>query len=152
MILLLTIEEFKKKAEPNFYNPVLIEFKFLETDYGFHLSGSAVSYESQLTYNSGDISISIFHAFLEVPALFLKRSVSGKIINEITIGKPIGASGRNAAKKLIKARNEMGIDEWCSNFRAGVFNDSMCKITHDYSMIVKNNIKKIMDGNFKLNL
>jgi hypothetical protein len=149
---LVTIEEFKKMAEPNFYNPVLNEFQFLETDYGFHPVGSAVSYESSITYIYDDINISIFHAFLEAPNLVLKKVILGKILEEKTIGKPVGTSGKKAIKMLSKARNEMDIDEWCSNFKAGIFNESIYEIVHDYALIVKSNIEKIKEGNFKLTL
>jgi hypothetical protein len=149
---LVTIEEFKKMAEPNFYNPVLSEFKFLETDYGFHPAGSAVSYESSITYVYNDINISIFHAFLEAPNLILKRVISGKIIEEKAIVKPIGTSGKKAVKKLSKARDEMDVDEWCNNFRTGIFNEAINEIIHDYALIVKSNIEKIKEGNFKLTL
>jgi hypothetical protein len=133
---LVTIEEFKQMAEPNFYNPVLNMFQFLETDYGFYPAGSAVSYESSITYVYDDISISIFHAFPEVPSLILKKVVLGKTLEEKTIGKPVGTSGKKAAKKLSKARDEMDIDEWSSNFRAGVFNESIYEIVYDYALIV----------------
>lgn len=146
----MTIEEFKKIAEPNFYNQVLSEFQFLETDYGFRLAGSAVSYESSIIYFYDDINISIFHAFPEAPTLILKRVISGKILKEKTINRPVGVSAKKAIKKLSKAQDEMEIDEWCSNFRAGVFNELINEIVHDYALIVKNNIGKIMEGNFTL--
>jgi hypothetical protein len=149
---LVTIEEFKKMAEPNFYNPVLNEFQFLETDYGFQSVGSAVSYESSIIYVYDNINISIFHAFLEAPSLVLKNVVSGKILEEKTIVKPVGTSAKKAFKQLSMARNEMGIDEWCSNFRSGIFNESINEIVHDYALIVKSNIDRIREGNFKLTL
>ncbi len=144
---LLNLDDFKKRAEPNFYEPVIAEFKFLQEQYGFGLLGSAVAAESLLVYTLNNVSICVFHVFPEPPFLILKKVDKNKSYKR-KINMSIGSDAKDAVREMILLRDKLTIDEWCNQFRAGIFNKLINTIIKEYSSLVKNNIQTIINGDF----
>lgn len=147
---IVELEQFKENAEENFYKPVFSSFKYLENDYGFEVKGSAVSCETSIIYLLGEISVGVFHVFPEPPCLILKKLISGKTINERIVRKAYGKSAKDALAIMKKNRDTVDVDEWLSKFRAGDFNGLIVDIVYGYAGLVKNNIEKIIKGDFEL--
>ena len=144
---LMSFEEFKKKAEPNFFKPVIFEFEFLVKNHNFTFKGNCSSYESSIIYIKDAISITIFHAFPEPPSLILEYSISGKIKEKKVINKPLDSS-KKYARELEYYRDNVEIEEWCKNFRSAAYEKPFTKVIQSYSAIIKSNIDEIITGNF----
>lgn len=142
------LEDFKNKAEPNFYKPVMSAFCFLENNYKFKVSGSPVSYETSIHYTLNDVIITVFHSFPDPPTLIFKKYKDGKIVKERSINKVFSDSAKKSLVTMRKMRNKLDIDLWCDRFRAGDFNEYISDIIQDYSQLVKRNIDKIVSGDF----
>lgn len=145
---MMTLDELKKAAEPNFLTPVLKEFFFLEEEHGFSVSGSAVSYETSIVYSSQNTQICIFHAFPETPCLVFRNLNQGKVKKEKWIKTPKMKSNVFEFKEFVKICKTIEIDLWLNNFRKGDFNFIFAHIIRSYAEIVKEDFNKIVNGDF----
>ncbi len=145
----MSFDTFKQNADPDFVDPVLISFNYLENEYGLKVSGMAAGPETVISYEDESIRINVIYTIDQSPFVNIQRIEGNRIKKEYRY-KPNNEDVICAIREYENSRDITPLEEWFEQIQRGAYAELLRNIVEGLARDIKPVLDRVIrTGDFE---